>query len=158
MKEKDFREWAVKWVAPAAFALYLLLKPQSAWSTPAAGQQYDAAFQQAEERYSLPAGLLSRIAYQESRYDPAAVSQAGALGLMQFMPGTAADYGIDPLDPYQSIDATGRYLRWLFGRLGSWRLALAAYNFGIGNVERGRSWPAETVAYVSDISKDVGLT
>lgn len=158
MTEKEFRDWAIKWAIPAGFALYLLLRPGEVWATPEQGLIYEPYFQQAETVNNLPAGLLSRVAYQESRYKPAAVSHVGAVGLMQFMPATAAEWGIDPGDPIQAISGAGRYLRWLYDQLGDWKLTLAAYNFGIGNVKRGKTWPAETVAYVAQISKDVGLT
>lgn len=140
-----------------AFILFLLAKPETAWATPEPGRKYEALFLENTNKFNLPAGLLSRIAYQESRYDSTAVSPVGALGLMQFMPGTAEDLGINPLDPEQSISGAARYLSWLYGQLGDWKQVLAAYNFGIGNVKKGREWPLETVNYVRDISADVGL-
>jgi len=81
----------------------------------------------------------------------------GALGIAQFMPATAADLGIDPLDPFQAIDGAGRYLASLYRMFGNWTQALAAYNWGAGNVQRKglTNAPAETVAYYSSILADV---
>lgn len=137
--------------------MFLLARPEVSWATPELGKKYEALFLENTNKYDLPTGLLSRIAYQESRYDSAAVSSVGAIGLMQFMPSTAAELGIDPLSPEQSISGAARYLSWLYGQLGDWKQVLAAYNFGIGNIKKKREWPLETVNYVRDISADVGL-
>lgn len=123
---------------------------------------YRPAIEAAERAEGLPPGLLSRLLYQESRYRSDIItgktrSPAGAIGIAQFMPATAVEMGVDPLDAFQSINGAARYLRRLHSNFGDWKLALAAYNFGWGNVQKGRPWPAETVAYVSDISADVGL-
>lgn len=130
------------------------------WTTPGKGAAYAAAFDAAEVANGLPAGMLSRIAYQESRYNPAARSPAGALGLMQFMPATAAGFGIDPLDPHASIDAAGRYMKSLYAQFGTWEKALAAYNWGQGNVMRKGidAAPTETKNYFSQILADLGIS
>ena len=73
-------------------------KSLNMWTTPPKGQKYEKAFQSVTAKYALPDGLLSRVAYQESRYNPNAKSKVGAIGLMQFMPATAKQYGIDPLN------------------------------------------------------------
>jgi soluble lytic murein transglycosylase-like protein len=80
------------------------------------------------------------------------------VGIAQFMPATAKDLGVDPLDPIASIDKSGGYLRRLYDSLGSWDKALAAYNWGIGNVKRKGlvNAPTETRLYVSQILSDVG--
>ena len=129
------------------------------WITPAKGQQYDNTFAAAEQAYGLPAGLLSRVAYQESRYNPAAKSPVGALGLMQFLPATAASLNFDPLDPTASIWAAGKYLKGLYDTFGDWTKALAAYNWGQGNVARKglAQAPAETVNYYTDILGALGI-
>lgn len=123
---------------------------------------YRPAIEAAERAHGLPPALLSRLLYQESRYRTDIItgktrSPVGAIGIAQFMPATAREMGIDPLNPYQAIDGAARYLRRLYNNFGDWKLALAAYNFGWGNVQRKKKWPAETVAYVSEISGDVGL-
>lgn len=139
--------------------------PTVSWAIPAinrkkAGPFLDA-FRSAEAKYKLPADMLSRVAYQESRYNPNAISRSGAIGLMQFMPATAKSFGIDPRDPFQSIEAAGKYLAQLYRQFGDWKLALGAYNFGSGNITkylRGeRTLPRETVLYMTSISKDIGL-
>ena len=102
----------------------------------------------------LPEELFTRLIWQESRFDPAAVSPAGARGIAQFMPQTAAMRGLtDAFEPLQALRESASYLRELRttfrGNLG---LAAAAYNAGPGQVEawlaRRSVLPAETQAYV----------
>lgn len=125
---------------------------------PAKAQAYAAAFQAAEEKYGLPAGTLAAVAKTESRFNPQAVSPAGARGLMQFMPATAARFGLrNPFDPIASIDAAGQYLQWLHARYGDWGQAIGAYNCGEGTMDRhlqtGRPLPQETQAYVPQVQQ-----
>lgn len=136
-----------------------LSQAQMIWSPPAAAAPYLKWFQAAEAVYDLPPGLLARVAQQESSYRANARSKAGALGLMQFMPATAAELGIDPLDPRSSIYGAALYLRQLYARFGTWRLALAAYNWGQGNLSRLgiAAAPAETSLYVAAIAGDLKL-
>ena len=124
-----------------------------------------AAFRASELKYGLPPDLLNRVAYQESRYNPDALSPVGATGIMQFMPATAVEFGIDPTDPFQSIDAAGKYLSQLYRQFKSWPIAIAAYNWGPGNmkkhlVKHGRlniaALPDETRKYLS-IAGDIGV-
>ena len=113
----------------------------------------------AEDRNGLPAGLLVRQAWQESRFKPNAVNAvSGAQGLMQFMPATAREWGVDPFDPQSAADGAGRYMSWLYDKTSSWTLALAAYNWGIGNVLRKgiSAAPTETQNYVAQIGNDLG--
>lgn len=131
----------------------------AAWATtrPAALQQqtpYDLLFAAATRRYGLPAGLLAAVAQTESGLDPAAVSPAGARGLMQLMPGTARELGVDPLDPAQAVDGAARLLAGHLSDFGSVPLALAAYNAGPGAVRRYDGVPpyAETQRYVEKIT------
>ena len=108
----------------------------------------------AECRHGLPGGLLDALVLQESRYQPAAVSRAGAGGLAQLMPATAADLGVrDRFDPVANVEAGARYLRSMLKRYNSVPLALAAYNAGGGAVDRARGIPAnsETPGYVSRV-------
>lgn len=122
-------------------------------------QPYLSAFSAGDKKYGLPTGMLARIAYQESRYNKDARSPAGAIGLMQFMPATAKEFGIDPNNPFQSIDAAGRYLSQLYKQFGRWDLAVAAYNWGPGNVKKYglAKAPDETRQYYVSVTRDVGV-
>jgi soluble lytic murein transglycosylase-like protein len=115
---------------------------------------YAGEFAAAEARFGLPTGLLAAVAQQESGGNPNAVSPAGARGLMQLMPSTAAGMGVDPDDPAQAITAAARILAGSLHRYdGSIRLALAAYNAGAGAVARYGGIPpyTETQNYVRSI-------
>jgi cell wall-associated NlpC family hydrolase len=115
-----------------------------------AGVPYSNLFTQAASRHGVDASLLAAVASQESNFDSQAVSPAGAQGLMQFMPATAAGLGVNPLDPSSAIDGAARYLSNLTRQFGSTELALAAYNAGPGTVSRYGGIPpyAETQNYV----------
>ncbi|MGH8863088.1 MAG: lytic transglycosylase domain-containing protein [Burkholderiales bacterium] len=116
-------------------------------------------------RYGLDPGLVLAIAQRESRLNPNAVSRKGAKGVMQLMDATSADLGVtNPFDAAQNIDAGVRYLRQLLSQFGDLVKAVAAYNWGPGNLsaaisQHGENWlaaaPAETQAYVADI---LGIT
>jgi soluble lytic murein transglycosylase-like protein len=104
-----------------------------------------------ECRYGIPAGLLDAVILQESRYQIAAISPKGAIGLAQLMPGTAGDLGVaDAFDPASNIDGGGRYLRAQLDRFKSVHLGIAAYNAGPGAVRAARGIPqnSETPDYV----------
>jgi len=108
----------------------------------------------AEAKYALPIGLLDALVWTESRYNPLAVSGAGAAGLGQLMPGTAGDLGVfNRFDPLRNIDGSARYLRQMMDKFGLVHLALAAYNAGPGAVERAGGIPknGETPAYVRNV-------
>ena len=105
---------------------------------------------------NLPPDFLARLIWKESRFDPNAVSPAGAEGIAQFMPGTAAIRGLkDSFDIEQAIPASARYLAELKRGYGNLGLAAAAYNAGENRVSRWLSsggWlPMETENYVLDI-------
>lgn len=118
-----------------------------------AGGPYASIFAAATSRFGLPAGLLQAVAETESGGDPAAVSGAGAEGIMQLMPSTAAGLGVDPFDPSQAIPAAAGMLSSYLQRFGSVPLALAAYNAGPGAVETYGGVPPfpQTVQYVAKI-------
>lgn len=94
-----------------------------------AGPHLVAARAAARKR-DIPEDLFLRLVQQESGWNPQAVSVKGARGLAQLMPETARILGVDPRDPVQNLDGGARYLRQMYDRFGSWRLALAAYNAG----------------------------
>jgi soluble lytic murein transglycosylase-like protein len=116
---------------------------------------YDATIAQAAARYGLDPAVLHGLIQQESGFDPSAQSSAGALGLTQLMPATAASLGVtEPLDPTQSIEGGARYLSEMLSRFGGNTAdALAAYNAGAGAVERYGGVPpyAETQEYVAKV-------
>ncbi len=101
----------------------------------------------------LPLDFFTRLIWQESRFDPFAVSPAGAQGIAQFMPRTAGWRGLaDPFNPTDALHESARYLRDLRKQFGNLGLAAAAYNGGSGRVSEWlagmRTLPAETRAYV----------
>ena len=106
-------------------------------------REFDEIIDQEAARHQLPAHLVRAVVTAESDYDPACVSKAGAMGLMQLMPETAGDLGVtDPFDPAQNIKGGVRYLAMMLKRFdGELDKALAAYNFGPSNVEAGRALP-----------------
>ena len=118
------------------------------------GVPYADLFTAAGARHGVDPALLAAVAKVESGFDSSAVSSAGATGLMQFMPATAAGLGVDASDPASSVDGAARYLRQLTDRFGSTDLALAAYNAGPGTVSRYGGIPpyAETQSYVRKVT------
>ncbi len=110
----------------------------------------------ASEKYKLPEALIKAVMAVESNFDPQAVSEKGAMGLMQLMPGTAREMFVaDPFDPAQNIEGGARYLRILANQYGGDPLrTLAAYNAGPDAVRRaGDDVPniPETRAYVRKV-------
>jgi hypothetical protein len=122
--------------------------------------QVTSLLNQAAARYNLPPSLLLSVARTESNLNPNAVSPAGAQGVMQLMPATAAGLGVsDPFDPAQNIDGGAKYLSQLLTQFhGDTSLALAAYNAGPGNVNKYGGIPPfpETQAYVSKVLAGAG--
>ena len=117
--------------------------------------RFRPAILSAAMKWGVSAALLSAQLLAESNFDPSAVSSAGAQGIAQFMPGTAAAYGLrDPFDPEQAIDAQARLMKDLLNQFGGKpALALAAYNAGPGAVSPCNCIPdyPETQAYVARI-------
>lgn len=108
----------------------------------------------AANAYALDPKLIEAVAWRESRFRPEARSDKGAIGVMQLMPGTARELGVDPLDPAQNILGGAMYLRRMLSEFGGdVRLALAAYNAGPAAVRKHGGVPpyAETQAYVTSI-------
>jgi hypothetical protein len=118
-------------------------------------ERFRAPILRAASHWNVSAGLLSAQLMAESNFNPFAVSPVGAQGIAQFMPGTAAQYGLDdPFDAPAAIDAQAHLMSDLLGEFGdSVSLALAAYNAGPGAVEGCQCVPdiPETQAYVARI-------
>jgi soluble lytic murein transglycosylase-like protein len=119
----------------------------------AAAPDTAALLADAAQQRSLDPALLRAVAVQESGGRMNAVSDKGALGIMQLMPGTAAELGVDPADAADNIRGGALYLRRQLDRFGSVPLALAAYNAGPGAVLRYGGVPPfrETQNYVARI-------
>lgn len=127
---------------------------------------YFDALHVAEDVNGIPANMLVALAYQESHFRPdiisgQTVSGAGALGIMQIVPKWHP--GVDPLDPIAAINYAGKFLKSLFNRFGRWELALQAYNWGGGNLNKylsgdGIIMPAETQNYSANILARVAET
>lgn len=113
--------------------------------------QYDAWITQSAAEHGVPANLLSSLLEVESGYNPDAKSGAGAVGIAQFMPSTAEEIGIDPMNPQQAIEGAAIYLRQKYDKYGDWHKALEAYNGGDGNVGKG-----ETMAYADKVLDGAG--
>ena len=98
---------------------------------------YGTIIDQAAKSNNIPPSILAGLIDTESAFNPGAVSPVGARGLGQFMPPTAAEFGVDVNDPVSSIDGAARYLRYLINYFdGDMNKAIYAYNGGMGNIER----------------------
>jgi len=120
-------------------------------------KSFCSALKEAAESSSIPIGFFARLLWQESRFRSSEVSSAGAQGVAQFMPGTAAEVGLDdPFDPFKALPASAKFLRKLHDEFGNLGLAAAAYNAGSGRIRKwlsGRgALPRETRGYVRIIT------
>lgn len=128
--------------------------------------KYASIISRAAQHWNVSAALLAAQLYQESHFNEHVVSPAGAQGIAQFMPGTAADYNVNTRDPSSSIDGQAHYMRDLLRQFGQVDLALAAYNAGPGRVSACHCVPniPETKDYVTEIlgrlrgAGEIGLT
>ncbi len=118
---------------------------------------YDASIDEHAKREGVAADLVRAVIQVESAFNPGAVSNKGAMGLMQLMPATAQELGVkNPFDPDQNIRGGVTYLKQLLNRYDQKvELALAAYNAGIGNVNKYGKVPPfkETRNYVDKITR-----
>jgi len=121
--------------------------------------RFDKLIVEASEKFDVDAALVSAVIKAESDFNPREVSNKGARGLMQLMPGTASRFGVtDSYDPGANIYGGVRYLRWLLEKFdGNADLAVAAYNAGEGNVWKYNGVPPfrETINYINRIAKHI---
>ena len=130
-------------------------------------QSLDRIIAEASERFAVPERWVRAVMQAESAGDPSAVSEAGAIGLMQIMPETwnelrtAHGLGDDPFDPRDNVLAGAAYLRAMYNRFGSPGF-LAAYNAGPGryaeHLATGRSLPSETRDYLASLAPLIGAS
>jgi soluble lytic murein transglycosylase-like protein len=135
---------------------------------PSGAAPYRELIEGAGEQYGVPPEILAWLFWKESRYLPDVISgtrtsRVGAIGIAQFMPATARDElgsVAAALDPQTAIPGAARYLGKLYNATGSWTGALAAYNWGVGNVTRKGidNAPPETVDYYTTILAKANAT
>lgn len=146
------------WLSAPAIISALFLSMAARAAGPVSSRQLVCqTIEQAAAASGLPSGFLARLLWIESRFHEWATSPAGALGIAQFMPQTAARRGLaDPWDPLKAIAEAARFLAELKARFGNLGLAAAAYNAGIERVEGwlhgGAALARETQLYVLDIT------
>jgi hypothetical protein len=108
------------------------------------------------EKYEIPVNLFLGMIQHESSWNPNAVSEYGAEGLGQLMPGTAEELGCqNPFDPESNLEASAKYLKQMYDRYGDWDYALAAYNGGPGNVAAGEPLPGWAIEYINAVKSQV---
>jgi soluble lytic murein transglycosylase-like protein len=125
------------------------------WAPPKKAAPYLDKVREVEELHEMPENLMAALVTQESQWDPKAESPVGARGLTQIMPQHHP--GVDADDPDIAIEYGAEYLAKLKGRFGTWELALAAYNWGPGNLRKHgiENAPKETRDYIEKIMGNI---
>lgn len=144
-----------------------LIPPATLSCLPLNPADIDALITPAAKTSGVTSSLLRAVMKQESGFKPCAVSEKGALGLMQLMPATADQFQVsDPFDPVQNVNAGAALLKQLLTRYkGDLRLTLAAYNAGANRADQAAAnsgngadpYPAETQGYIAAIFADLGM-
>jgi hypothetical protein len=137
-----------------ADVLYPQTRPPSAWST-------QLGLPGLEQQHGLPSGLLTAVLQAESSGDPQAVSPAGAQGLMQFMPATAAKHGVNPFDPAEVAPAAAQELGTLYRQYQQdLPKTLAAWNWGSGNLDKQSlaGAPPETQRFIARVTQTMATS
>lgn len=168
---KDIPQWV--WVVGGIVLLSALggvggVAVMSAWMSSQNAQKWSTALSSAESQYGLPSGLLSRIAWQESRFiqgviDGTQASSAGALGMMQLMPQffstVQRPVPFSDQDTLDQINQAAQLLASLYAHFGDWTDAVAAYNAGQGTIDQVLAGttplPTETANYIASIAGDL---
>lgn len=148
----------------AAVGLALYFVYSKPWTPPSAAEPYLPLIRKQEEANGLPHNLLARLLMQESDFNPNAHNvRTDARGMAQIVPRWHPNI-VDPFDPNEAIPYAAKYLARLHNNFGSWDVALAAYNWGWGNINKligqyGNNgfehMPEETRNYVTQILGDV---
>ncbi|HEV2881518.1 MAG TPA: lytic transglycosylase domain-containing protein [Pyrinomonadaceae bacterium] len=159
----NFTSIGTKVFAPSAAATIRARENFIPTDIPTSGDaEIDLLIFNAGKEYGVDPRLIHAVAYQESRYKPDAESHAGAQGLMQMMPATAARFAVEGKSGLeQNVYAGTKLLRWLLKRFdGDVKLALAGYNAGEGSVDKYDGIPPfkETENYVRKITANYGKT
>ena len=145
---------------PAALTPAALTSAAPAPAVPAPPQTPEELAVRAAKKYLLPGAFVRSVMKAESGFQPNALSPKGAIGLMQLMPDTARELGVDPRDPPQNAEGGTQYLRELLARYENEPdqvlLALAAYNAGPGAVDKYHGVPPyrETREYILRVLKN----
>lgn len=118
----------------------------------------DEAVDRASKKYGVDKKLILAVMKQESSFNPSSTSSAGAMGLMQLMPGTARELGVtNAYDVNENVDGGTKYLKQMLDTFGNYKMALAAYNAGPGAVQKSGEnideLPGETQNYVAKVSQ-----
>jgi soluble lytic murein transglycosylase-like protein len=135
----------------------IMAPPRTSWGSncgPESGPEIDSVIEGAARRENLQLEVIRGIVDQESAFRPCAVSPKGAMGLMQLMPGTAAQLGVkNPFDPKENVYAGARFFKQLLDLYGNLPMALGAYNAGPSRVDEAGGIPSipETLRYVQKI-------